>query len=152
MPAGRRVYFENLEHVVAQIGKGMSHAGGDVDHVVLADDVCLSCNGQRPLPALDDVDVVGRGVVMPLPGRSARHQPVEMDVEFLGAETWIDQLNLLAASWLHRARRTVIEMQDFEHARSPTILAAATARMQYLADRNRPVGSTQARSRGRVTA
>src|SRR5262249_47069679 len=97
----------------------MGHAGGNVHHVVLADDVGLSVHGQRALAALDDIDVVGLGVMMPLAARSSRHQPVEMDVDLLGAETRIDQLDLLAPSGLHRARRTFIQMQDFEHARSP---------------------------------
>src|SRR5262249_56392673 len=119
LPTGRRVDFENLEHAAAEITKGMSHAGGNVTHVVLADDVGLSVHGQRALGALDDVDVVGRGVVMALAARSSRHQPVEMDVDFLGAEARIDQLDLLAPSGLHRARRAFIQMQDFEHARSP---------------------------------
>jgi hypothetical protein len=76
-------------------------------------------HGQRALAALDDIDVVGRGVVMALAARSSRHQPVEMDVDLLGAEARIDQLDLLAPSGLHRARRTFIQMQDFEHTRSP---------------------------------
>src|SRR5215468_3687516 len=129
LPPGRRVDFENLEHAAAKIGKGMSHAGGNVDHVVLADDVSLSVHGQRPLAALDDIDVVGRGVVMALAARSSRHQPVEMDVDLLGAEARIDQLDLLASSGLHWARRTFIQMQDLEHAPlSSSVLAAATAR------------------------
>src|SRR5262245_1126794 len=131
LPPRRRVDLENLEHTAAEIGKGMGHAGGNVHQVVLADDVGLGGHGQRALAALDDIDVVGLGVVMPLAARSARHQPVEMDVDLLGAEAGIDQLDLLAPSGLHRARRTFIQMQDFEHARSPTVLAAATARMQY---------------------
>src|SRR5262249_17200258 len=119
LPPRRRVDFENLEHAAAQIGKGMGHAGGNVHHVVLADDVGLFVHGQRALAALDDIDVVGLGVVMALAARPPRHQPVEMDVDFLGAETGIDQLDLLAPSGLHRARRTFIQMQDFDHARSP---------------------------------
>src|SRR5499427_6110839 len=119
LPSRRRVDFENLEHAGAEIGKGMGHAGGNVHHVVLADDVGLAFHGQRALAALDDVDVVGLGVVMPLAARSARHQPVEMDVDLLGAEAGIDQLDLLAPSGLHWACRTFVQMQDFEHARSP---------------------------------
>src|SRR5262249_45344780 len=119
LPPGRRVDFKNLEHAGAEIGKGMGHAGGNVHHVVLADDVGLSVHGQRALAALDDIDVVGLGVMMPLAARSSRHQPVEMDVDLLGAETRIDQLDLLAPSGLHWACRTFIQMQDFEHARSP---------------------------------
>src|SRR5262249_36977380 len=92
----RRVDFEDLEHAGAEIGKGMGHAGGNVHLVVLAVHVGLSGHGQRALAALDDVDVVGVGVVMPLAAWSSRHQPVEMDVDLLGAETRIDQLDLLA--------------------------------------------------------
>src|SRR5262245_63048078 len=84
LPPRRRVDFENLEHATAEIGKGMGHAGGDVDHVVLADDVRLSVHGQRTLAALDDIDVVGLGVMMPLAARSARHKPVELAVDLRG--------------------------------------------------------------------
>src|SRR5262245_18100794 len=119
LPSRRRVDFENLEHTAAQIGEGMGHAGWNVHHIVLADDGGLAVHGQRALAALEDMDVVGLSEVMPLPAWSARHQPVEMDVELLGAEAGIDQLDLLAPSGLHRARWTFIQMQDFEHARSP---------------------------------
>src|SRR5262252_10522023 len=66
LPPGGRVDFENLEHATAEIGKGMGHASGNVNHVVLADDVGLAVHGQRAFAALDDIDVVGRGVVMVL--------------------------------------------------------------------------------------
>src|SRR2546429_9765704 len=62
LPPGRRVDFEKFEHAAAEIGKGMGHAGGNVDYVVLADDVGLSVHRQRPPAPLDDIDVVGRGV------------------------------------------------------------------------------------------
>src|SRR5262249_31775436 len=95
LPPRRRVDFENLEHAGAQIGKGMGHAGGNVHHVVLADDVGLAVHRQRALAALDDVDVVGLRVLLPLAAWSARHQPVEMDVDLLGAEAGIYELDLL---------------------------------------------------------
>src|ERR671937_2310223 len=97
----------------------MDHAGGNIDHVVLADDVGLSVDRKRTLAALDDVDVVGGGGVMPRAARSAGQQSVEMHVELISAEAWIDQLDLLASSSRHRAERTFVQMQDFEHARSP---------------------------------
>src|SRR5499427_4295488 len=105
LPPRRRVDFKNLEHAGAEIGKGMGHAGGNVHHVVLADDVGLSVHGQRALAALDDIDVVGLGVMMPLAARSSRHQPVEMDVDLLGDDSRIEKHNLLAPSALNRARR-----------------------------------------------
>src|SRR4029077_9136024 len=106
----------------------MDHAGGNIDHIVLADDVGLSVDRKRALAALDDIDVVGGGgvmpvagggVVMPLAARSAGQQPVEMHVELIRAEALIDQLDLLAPSFRHRSDRTFVQMQDFEHARSP---------------------------------
>ena len=74
----RRVDFENLEQLVAVIGKGMDHAGGDVDHVVLADDVALAFKRERALAAFDDIDVIRLAVVVPLAVRPAGKQPVEM--------------------------------------------------------------------------
>jgi hypothetical protein len=50
---------------------------------------------------------------------SAGDEPVEMDVDLLGAERRIDQLDLLAPSRLHGTGRTLIQMQDLEHARLP---------------------------------
>src|SRR5262249_22261399 len=66
LPPRRRVDFENLEHAAAQIGKGMGHAGGNVHHVVLADDVGLAVHGQRALAPLDHVDVLPLALLIPL--------------------------------------------------------------------------------------
>src|SRR5215831_15659479 len=107
LPAGRRVDFEDLEYAPAQIGERMGHAGGNVHHVVLADDVSLSIDDQRALAAFNDVDIVGVAVAMPLAARSAGHQPVEMHVELLGTETRIDQFDLFSPSCLHRSDRTL---------------------------------------------
>src|SRR5262245_45951865 len=119
LPPGRRVDFENLEKLVAVIGKGMDHAGGDVDHVVLTDHVGLALNSERALAAFDDIDVIYLGMVMALAAHSAGKQPIEMQVELLGTETCIDQLDLLASSFRHRICRALIQMQDLEHVRSP---------------------------------
>ena len=51
--------------------------------------------------------------------KELRLLPVEMDVDLLGAQPRIDQLDLLAAPRLHRTGRTFIQVQDFEHARLP---------------------------------
>jgi hypothetical protein len=54
-----------------------------------------------------------------------------MHVNFLGAERWIHELDLLAAAGLHRVDRTLLQMQDFEQA--PLLLrrlAASDADMQ----------------------
>src|SRR5919201_5897156 len=139
----------------------MDHAGRNIDHVVLADDVGLSVDRKRTLAALDDVDVVGGGVVMPLAARSAGQQSVEMHVELISAEAWIDQLDLLASSSRHRTDRAFVQMQDFEHARSPlavpvtrftvenawmAVLAAASVDMQYPRDRNGPCDQLKRRA------
>jgi hypothetical protein len=55
-------------------------------------------------------------MVVQLAARAAGHEPVEMDVDLLGAEVRIDELDLLAAPRLHRMGRTLVQMQDFEHA------------------------------------
>src|SRR5262245_4363346 len=134
MPSGRGVDLEDLEQLAAEIGERVLHAGGNVHHVVLADQVGLAFDRERALAAFDDVDVVRLGVVMHLAARAARHEPVEMDVDLFGAKARIDELDLLTASRLHRARRTFVEMHDLEHAPlSSSILAAAAARMRYLA-------------------
>ena len=44
------------------------------------------------------------------------------DVDLLGAEAWIDELDLLASPRLHRTRRTLVQMQDLEHALSSFLL------------------------------
>src|SRR5262245_32305098 len=116
MPSGGGVDLENLEQLVAEIGERVLHAGGNVYHVVLTDQVGLAFDRERALAALDDVDVVRLGMVMHLAGRAARHEPVEMDVDLLGAEARIDELDLLASPRLHRARRTLLQMHDLEHA------------------------------------
>jgi hypothetical protein len=63
-------------------------------------------------------------VAVPLAARSARSQPVEMDIELLGAEARIYQLDLLAASSCHWSDRTLLQMHDLEHGRSPLRLFA----------------------------
>src|SRR5262249_17783830 len=90
LTSGRRVDFENLENILAVVGKGMDLAGGDVDHGVLADDIGLAFERERALAAFDDIDVIRLGMVMALAAHSAGKQPVEMQVELLGAETCID--------------------------------------------------------------
>ena len=102
----------------------MDHAGRNIDHVVLADDVGLSVHRKRALAALDDIDVVGAGVMMSLAARSAGPQPVEMHVELIDAEAWIDQFDLLAPSSGHRSDRTFVQVQDLEHARPPIAVPA----------------------------
>ena len=47
-------------------------------------------------------------------------EPVEMDVDLLGAEARIDELDLIAAPRLHGIGRTFIQMQDLEHACLPS--------------------------------
>src|SRR5262245_5471944 len=115
MPPGGSVDLEDLEQLAAEIGERMLHAGGDVHHVVLADQVGLAFDRERALAALDDIDVVRLGMVMHLAARAAGHEPVEMDVDLLGAEARIDQLDLLASPRLHRACRTLLQMHDLEH-------------------------------------
>src|SRR5262245_47747917 len=122
MPSGRGVDLEDLEQLAAEIGERVLHAGGDVHHVVLADQVGLAFDRERALAALDDIDVVRRGMVMHLAARAAGDEAVEMDVDLLGAEAWIDELDLLASPRLHRARRTLVQMQDLEHALSSFLL------------------------------
>src|SRR5258707_10142261 len=91
MAARRSVDFENLEYVLAQVGEGMGHACGNIHDIVLADDISFSIRGQRTLPTFHDVDIVGLGVVMQLTARAAGHEPVEMDVELLGAKARVDE-------------------------------------------------------------
>src|SRR5690349_18873763 len=43
-----------------------------------------------------------------------------MHVDLLGAERRIDELDLLAAPRLHRARRTLVEMHDLEQSGLPS--------------------------------
>jgi hypothetical protein len=112
--AGWRVDFENLEHLRAQVAERMSHAGRDIDHVVLAHGVDLVFDGQRPLPALDDINVVGVGVMVVLAARATGHEPVEVHVDLLGPERWIDELDLLATAGLHRVGWALIEMKELE--------------------------------------
>src|SRR5262249_49686463 len=100
-------------------GKGMGHAGGDVDHVVLAGDISLAFERERALAAFEYIDVIRLGMVMALAAHSAGKQSVEMQVELLGAEACIDPLYLLAPSFRHRADRALIQIQDLEHVRSP---------------------------------
>src|SRR5262249_14858677 len=97
----------------------MDHAGGDVDHVVLTDHEDLALNSERTLAAFDDIDIIRLAVVVPPAGRSTGKQPIEMQVELLGTETGVDQLDLLASSFRHRICRALIQMQDLEHVRSP---------------------------------
>src|SRR5260370_41310658 len=99
MPSRRRVDFENLQQLVAVIGKGMDHAGGDVDHVVLAGDVALAFKRERALAAFDDIDVIRLAVVGPLAVRPAGKQPGEMEAELLGTGTRAAQPDLLASSF-----------------------------------------------------
>src|SRR3954467_692716 len=92
----------------------MPHAGRNVDHIVLANCIGLFLDRQRALAALDDIDVVSLGVVVMLAARATRHQPVEMHVDLLGAERWIDELDLLATPRLHRIGRALIQMEYLE--------------------------------------
>src|ERR1700730_3380748 len=86
VPSRRRVDFENLERVGAAIGERMLHSGGNVDHVVLANHIGLSFDHERALATLDDVDVVGIGMVMQLAARASGNEPIEVNVDLLGAE------------------------------------------------------------------
>src|SRR5262245_63477838 len=128
MPPRWRVDLENLEHLAAQIGERVFHASRNIDDVVLADEVGPVLDRQRPFPALHDIDVVGLRVVMELAARTARDEPVEMNVDLLGPEARIDQLDLLARPRLHRAGRRLIQMPDLEHALVPTPASPAEAR------------------------
>src|SRR3979490_3451658 len=121
----RRVDLEDLEHAGAEIAQRVLHPGRDIDHVVLTNGIGLVLDRQRAFAFLDDVDIVGLGVVVDLAARTARHQAVEMDVDLLGAERRIDELDLLAAPWLHRAGRTLVEMHDLEQSGLPSGLSQA---------------------------
>src|SRR6266851_3166139 len=57
---------------------------------------------------------------MDLAARTAGDQAVEMHVDLLGAERRVDELDLLAASRLHRVGRAFVQMHDFEQRESPT--------------------------------
>src|SRR6266851_1113402 len=57
---------------------------------------------------------------MDLAARAAGHQAVEMHVDLLGAERGVDELDLLAASRLHRVGRALVEVHDLEQRESPT--------------------------------
>src|SRR6202047_2578788 len=94
----------------------MLHSRGDEDHVVLANDIGLVLDNERALAALDDIDVVCAVVVVELAGAASRREAIEVDVELLGPERRIDQLDLLAAPALHRARRTISQVENLEHA------------------------------------
>src|SRR5947199_8247249 len=69
--SGRRIGFENLENIIATVGKRMDHAGRDVDHVVLADDIGLAFKRERALAAFDYIDVIRLAMMMPLAGHFA---------------------------------------------------------------------------------
>src|SRR5262249_20033391 len=98
----------------------MRHAGGNVHHVVLADEMSLSIDDQRALAAFDDVDIVGLAMAMPLSARSAGCQPGGVHGGLFGTGTRIDQFDLFSpSSPLPRSDRTLVQMQDLEHARSP---------------------------------
>src|SRR4029453_6999789 len=51
MPPGRGVDLEDLEQLAAEIGERVLHAGGNVHHVVLADQVGLAFDRGGALPA-----------------------------------------------------------------------------------------------------
>src|ERR1700730_3406497 len=116
MPSGRGIDLEDLERAGAAIGKRMLHPRGDEDHIVLANDIGLVLDHERALPSLDDIDVVGVAVVVKLAGGASRREAIEVDVELLGPKAEIDQLDLLAAPALHRARRTISQVENLEHA------------------------------------
>src|SRR5947209_20223688 len=99
--------LEDLKRAGAAIGKRMLHPRRDEDHIVLAHDIGLVLDNERALAALDDIDVVGVAVVVELAGGASRREAVEVDIELLGPKAGIDQLDLLAAPALHRARRTI---------------------------------------------
>src|SRR5262249_15487429 len=144
MPSRRRVDFEDLEHLVAEIGEGMFHAGGDIHDVVLADTVIRAVDGERPLAAFDDIDVVGTGVVMQFAARATRDKAIEMHIDLLGAEARIDELDLLAPASLHRASRTLLQAQNFEHALFPPMSLPRGRPACNIADGNRPFPTLQA--------
>ena len=104
MPPRRGIDLEDLERARAAIGERMLHPRGNEDHVVLANDIGLVLDGKRALAAFDDINVVGVAVVVQLAGWASRHKTVEVDVELVGAESGVDELDLLAAARLHRAR------------------------------------------------
>src|SRR5205085_12333019 len=125
-------------------------SGRDVDHVVLANDVALSFHDERALPALDDIDIVGVAMVMQLAAGTAGNEPIEVNVDLLGAKTGIDQLDLLAASGLHGDTRTLAQLQDLEHPFVPPCRKCASHALSR--DRNLRPQQVQAREQAEMSA
>src|SRR5271165_1635095 len=117
--SGRRVDFENLECLRATIGKRMLRSSRNVDHVILANHIGFLFDRERALPASDDIDVVRVCVVVQPAAWRSRGEPIEVDIHLLGAESRVDQLDLLTAPASHRGSRTLAYVEDFEHARCP---------------------------------
>src|SRR5580692_4175122 len=142
MASGGGIDLEDLKGGGAAIGKRMLHPRGDEDHIVLANDIGLVLDDEATLAALDDIDVVRAVVVVELAGGASRREAIEVDVELLGPKAGIDQLDLLAAPALHRARRTISQVENPEHA----LFAPSNPRcLCNIFDRNRLAGWLQAR-------
>ena len=47
MPSGQGVDLEDLEQLAAEVGERVLHAGGNVHHVVLADEVGFAVDRER---------------------------------------------------------------------------------------------------------
>jgi hypothetical protein len=60
-----------------------------------------------------------------MPRVNPRRQAIEMDVDLLGAERGVDQLDLLAAAARHWPDQILVEMHELEHGSLP---AAPTRR------------------------
>jgi hypothetical protein len=81
-------------------------------------------------------------VVVELAGGASRREAIEVDVELLGPKARIDQLDLLAAPALHRARQTISQVENPEHA----LFAPSNPRcLCNIFDGNRLAGWLQAR-------
>src|SRR5262245_35052509 len=119
MLAGRRIDFENLKRHGAGVGERVLCSGRNINDIVLAQCVDFIFDLERAFAAPHDVDVVCMAVVVQLAMGPAGCEPIEVNVDLLGTELRVYELDLLAASALHGMGGAFMKTKDFEHALSP---------------------------------